>query len=104
MTQGKHEQLKLLEGQKLEKEGYIVRYEFEVMPHCVVDIFAIKGNETIIIECGFCNRSKERMWELLKYATKVIHVPYPYGSSFRHPWFAEDPSQRAHEEMQKIPS
>jgi len=95
-----HQTLIWKEAEALEKQGYTIEFEKYILNHCVVDIFAQKGTHKIIVECGFCCRSKERMKELAKFAEKVIHVPYVYADAWSIPWRREDPSVRAKEEFE----
>ena len=94
-----HRQLISIEAERLKSQGYVVELEKLILPHCIVDIFAQKGDHKVIIECGFCCRSKNKMKELLKIVDKVIHVPYLYARAYLYPWQIEEPWREAKEKF-----
>ena len=85
------------EAKQLKRKGFEVEVEKWITPHCRVDIFAKREDETVIVECGFCNHSKEMMKKLRAYATRVIHVPYLLERAYLYPWKINNHWKRAYE-------
>lgn len=69
-----HETLKYIEGKRLRNHGYSVEYEKRVLSGWIADIVAKKGNETIVIEVGYCQKHESEIFALLKKVDKFIHV------------------------------
>jgi len=87
-----HNTLCEIEAEKLRRRGFTIEFEKKVMPHCVVDVIARRGDEIVIVECGYCIRSLE---ELKKVATKIIHAPYIKQ------WARYEPFRKASERIKK---
>ena len=81
-----------IEAEKLQRRGFTIEFEKKVMPHCVVDVYAKRGNEVVIVECGYCIQSLE---ELKKVATKIVHAPY------LRQWIRYEPFRKASEMITK---
>ena len=72
-----HDNLCKIEAEKLRKRGFKVEFEKKIGKGCVVDIYATRGDEVVIVECGYLCKPW-RQAEVKHYIphAKFVHVPY----------------------------
>lgn len=75
MSRGGSAHRKLIENnaKALIEKGYEIELEKTVLGKYVVDIYALKDNAVLILECGYTD--KKRLSKIREHF-KVIHVPY----------------------------